>query len=82
MACAKPVIASNIGGPAEIIQHQKTGLLVPPAQPKILATKTLELLNNPTELKKRGTNARKNAIQKYSWEKISEKYHSLYQTLN
>ncbi len=82
MACAKPVIASNIGGPAEIIQHQKTGLLVPPAQPKILATKILELLSNETELKKMGANARKTAIEKYSWEKISEKYHSLYQTLN
>ncbi len=82
MACAKPVIASNIGGPTEIIQNQKTGLLVPPAQPKILATKILELLDNETKMKNMGTNARKTAIEKYSWEKISEKYHSLYKTLN
>ena len=81
MACAKPVIASNIGGPAEINQNQKTGLLVPPAQPTILATKILELLDNETKMKKMGINARKTAIEKYSWEKISEKYHSLYRTL-
>ncbi|PVX26037.1 MAG: hypothetical protein CW691_02685, partial [Candidatus Bathyarchaeum sp.] len=44
MACAKPVIASNIGGPSEIIENEKTGILVPPAQPEILAEKINELL--------------------------------------
>jgi glycosyltransferase involved in cell wall biosynthesis len=81
MACAKPVIASNIGGPAEIIQNQKTGLLVPPAQPKILSIKILELLDNEATMKKMGTNARKTVMEKFSWEKISEMYHSLYRTL-
>jgi len=81
MACAKPVIASNIGGPAEIIKNQKNGLLVPPAQPKILATKILDLLDNEAKMKKMGTNARKTVIEKYSWEKISEMYHSLYRNL-
>ena len=81
MACAKPVIASSIGGPAEIIQNEKTGLLVPPAQPKILATKILELLDDEKKIKKMGTNARKTVIEKYSWEKIGEKYHRLYKSI-
>jgi glycosyltransferase involved in cell wall biosynthesis len=37
MACAKPVIASNIGGPAEIIEDNRTGLLVPAADSRSLA---------------------------------------------
>ena len=81
MACAKPVIASSIGGPAEIIQNQKTGLLVPPAQPKILATRITELLADKTKIKQMGANARKTVIEKYSWEKISETYHSMYKNL-
>jgi glycosyltransferase involved in cell wall biosynthesis len=81
MACAKPVIASNIGGPAEIIQNKKTGLLVPPAQPKILATRINELLDDKTKIKQMGANARKTVTEKYSWEKISETYHSMYKSL-
>jgi glycosyltransferase involved in cell wall biosynthesis len=33
----RPVIASNLGGPAETIAHGETGWLVPPAQPAALA---------------------------------------------
>ncbi len=81
MACAKPVIASNIGGPAEIIQNKKNGLLVPPAQPKVLATKINEILDDENTMKKMGANARKTVIEKYSWDKISTMYHELYQNL-
>ncbi|PVX26593.1 MAG: hypothetical protein CW691_00900 [Candidatus Bathyarchaeum sp.] len=81
MSCAKPVIASNSGGPAEIIKNEKTGLLVPPAQPEILATKINELLDDQTKIKQMGANARKTVIEKYSWEKIGEKYHALYESL-
>jgi glycosyltransferase involved in cell wall biosynthesis len=81
MACAKPVIASNIGGPAEIISNGKTGLLVPPAQPEILATKIIELLDDGKRTEQMGANARKTVIERYSWEKIGEQYHSLYRSI-
>ena len=81
MACAKPVIASNIGGPSEIIEENKTGLLVPPAQPEILAAKINELLENKKKTKHMGINARKKVTQKYSWEKIAESYHALYREI-
>ncbi len=81
MACAKPVIASNIGGPAEIIQKEKSGLLVPPAKPKILATKITELLDDEKKMEQMGASARKTASEKYSWEKISSIYHCLYKSL-
>lgn len=37
MAKEKPIIASNEGGPREIITHQKDGLLIQPRSPEILA---------------------------------------------
>lgn len=81
MACAKPVVASNVGGPKEIIQNKKTGILVQSANPKILAQEILNLLNDEKTMKTIGVNARKTVLQKYSWPKIAEKYHKLYKSL-
>lgn len=51
MALGKPVIATNIGGPVEIVENRQTGLLVPPAEPKALADAiTRILLDKPLRL--------------------------------
>ena len=46
MASSKPVIASNVGGCAELIIEGKTGFVVPPKNPEMLANKIRELINN------------------------------------
>jgi glycosyltransferase involved in cell wall biosynthesis len=46
MAMAKPVVASAAGGPTEIIEHGRTGFLVPPGEPPIFAERMLELLQD------------------------------------
>ena len=46
MAMAKPVVASAAGGPTEIIEHGRTGFLVPPGEPTVLAERMLELLQD------------------------------------
>jgi len=79
MACSKPVVTTNVGGATEIIENNKTGILTPPAQPKALAEAIIHLLNNPKKTRSLGENARKTAEQNYSWEKIAQKYHNLYQ---
>lgn len=80
MACAKPVIATNIGGPKETVLNGETGFLVPLGHPKILAEKILALLEDDTLRRKMGRNARRDVLQKYSWPKIAEKYHQIYQS--
>jgi glycosyltransferase involved in cell wall biosynthesis len=80
MACAKPVIATNIGGPKETVLNGKTGFLVPPGQPKILAEKILVLLEDDMLRRKMGRNARRVVLEKYSWPRIAEKYHQIYQS--
>jgi glycosyltransferase involved in cell wall biosynthesis len=37
MLAGRPVIATNIGGPAEVLNHGETGYLVPPDDAQILA---------------------------------------------
>lgn len=66
MLVGKPVIATNIGGPSEAIEDYKTGILVPPKKPEVLAEKICELLLN-TELRlSLGKEARKVASERYS----------------
>jgi glycosyltransferase involved in cell wall biosynthesis len=48
MAYGKPVIATQAGGLAEVVEDGKTGLLVPPDDADALARAMIELLNNPT----------------------------------
>ena len=43
MACAKPVVASAVGGLPELVGNRETGLLVPPEDPAALA-RALDLL--------------------------------------
>lgn len=47
MASGKPVVATAVGGTPEVVTHQQTGLLVPPADPASLAQAIQELLANP-----------------------------------
>jgi glycosyltransferase involved in cell wall biosynthesis len=37
MACGVPVVATRCGGPDEIVEHESSGLLVPPNDPMALA---------------------------------------------
>jgi glycosyltransferase involved in cell wall biosynthesis len=46
MSLAKAVVATNAGGPAEIVENGKTGLLVPPSSPSALADAIASLLQD------------------------------------
>lgn len=47
MLAGKPVIGSNIGGIPEQIEDGRTGVLVPPDDPKALASAILQLASDP-----------------------------------
>jgi glycosyltransferase involved in cell wall biosynthesis len=46
-AMGKPAVASDLGGPRELIRHGETGLLVPSGNPKLLAEALASMLNDP-----------------------------------
>lgn len=47
LACGKPVIASNVGGVPEIVQHGKNGLLVPANDRVALTNAMISFLQGP-----------------------------------
>ena len=54
MALGKPVVATCAGGPLEIVEEGRTGLLVPPSSPDRLADAIGRLLSNLPEARRMG----------------------------
>jgi D-inositol-3-phosphate glycosyltransferase len=77
MACGTPVIASQVGGLAFLIQDGITGYHVPEDDDKVLCEKLSALLGNPSLRQKLGRNAAEYA-QNYSWEKIAAQIVGIY----
>jgi colanic acid/amylovoran biosynthesis glycosyltransferase len=48
LARGLPVVTTDVVGIGELVEHRKTGLLVPPEDPTTLASAIAELLDNPT----------------------------------
>lgn len=66
MACAKPVIGVNQGGPTEIVEHQVTGFLVNP-DPNSFAVAIDALLSDPDRLRRMGA-AGLARVQQFGWD--------------
>ena len=62
----RPVIASNIGGIPEIVEHGKTGLLFTPGNTAEMTEKILQLWNNPSKTVALGKCACKYAEMKFA----------------
>ena len=58
LAMGCPVVASRVNGIPELIENQKTGLLVPPRDPHALMVAIREVLSNPTAASKMGAEGR------------------------
>jgi D-inositol-3-phosphate glycosyltransferase len=80
MACGTPVIASQVGGLAFLVQDGVTGYHVPDGDDKALCDKLTTLLGDPTLRRSLGRNAAMYA-QKYSWDKIAVKVYEVYREL-
>ncbi len=78
---ARPVIATNTGGLAEIIIDGVTGFLVELENPQALADAIIKLLSQPEKAQQMGTAARLRAQQKFNLMNYVNAYDNLYQKL-
>lgn len=81
MAAALPVVATDVGGNAEAVQHGTTGLIVPPQNPEALATAILTLLDNPPLAREMGTAGRQLVLEKFTTEAMMRQTTNIYATL-
>ncbi|HYM95279.1 MAG TPA: glycosyltransferase [Chitinophagaceae bacterium] len=81
MALEKPVIASSGGGTNEIVEDQKTGFLISPANPEELSEKIEILLQDAVLRKKMGIAGKQRVINVFSIEKMVHNYISIYKDL-
>jgi len=78
MACHKAVIAFKYPFSMEIIQHLKTGYLVPPKNVNALAEAICVLLGDKTLRKKLGENAYLNIVRNHDTKNVVKKYLEVY----
>lgn len=79
MACGVPVVASAVGGLIDTVVHGKTGLHVPPRDPRALASALFELLSNPEYAARLGAAGRQRARGRYSWARVATDTEKAYQ---
>jgi glycosyltransferase involved in cell wall biosynthesis len=82
MACGLPVIATRVGGMAELIGKDKRGFLIDyPPDIGQLAEMELNLLDNSNLSNKIGHAARDYALKAFSWRSVARKVLDIYSVL-
>jgi Glycosyl transferases group 1 len=75
MSAGVPVIASNVGGLAEVVVHRETGLLV---APEGIAEAIHELRGDPDSARAMGVNGRKRVMEKFTVEHMVRRTMDVY----
>ena len=75
----KPVIATNVGGLGEMVEHGKTGFLVPAKDSDALADAVIKMLDSPSNRENMQQYIQDNYFKgEKSWKAIVKKYISFY----
>lgn len=81
MASGLPVIATDVGGNAELVRNGETGRLVPPADPGALAAALLDMLAIPEQWRAYSERSRRLIEQRHDASKLSDRLVRHYRSL-
>jgi len=81
MGCGCPVISGDLTAVHDIVEHQKTGLLVPSGDASALARTIIRALENPDLCAAMAGEAKRRVMEKFDWRVIAGKYSKLYEKL-
>jgi len=81
MSCGLPSVATTVGGATDAIEHEVSGLLVPPDSPQNLKDALLRLLGDPLICEAMGVQARNTILRKYSLPLTASRLKLLYERL-
>jgi len=78
MACATPVIGSDVGGIRHTVRDGETGFLVPPRDPNALAARLEALRADPARARAMGEAGRERANAYFTWRGIARELEDVY----
>jgi sugar transferase (PEP-CTERM/EpsH1 system associated) len=81
MATGLPVVATDVGGNAELVQDGATGCMVPPSDVDALAASLTAMANDPAQAAALGRAGRLRVEQHFSLPSMVGAYRNLYDTL-
>ncbi len=71
MACARPVVATRVGGIPELVRDGIDGLIVEPGDVRALASAMVRLLRDPAERARMGASGLER-VRSFSWEETAK----------
>lgn len=77
----RPVVATRVGGLAEVVAHERTGLLVAPEDVAALGEALGDLLSDCEGARRMGERARQRAAEHFSWGRCVDSYEAHYRDL-
>ena len=81
MSAEVPVVASNVGGLPEVVQHGETGFLHDPGHIAGFVSSVLKLLGDETLRRRMGRKARGVARERFSVDEMVDRYIRVYESL-
>jgi glycosyltransferase involved in cell wall biosynthesis len=81
MACQLPIVATEVPGNIELIEHGKNGILVPSRDSSALFRAVMDLLENPDKGENLGKKARRTIENKFTWDVVSDRILSYYDSI-
>jgi glycosyltransferase involved in cell wall biosynthesis len=76
-----PFVGTYVGGIPEIVEHEQTGLLVPPNNPQALGDALISILNQPELGQRMAESAQRMVRKRFTLQAMGQKLESLFQTL-
>ena len=81
MACGTPVVAANVDGLPEIVQHETNGLLVPGQDSNALADAVIKLAHNQDLREQYGQTGREMVFERFDPATLTDKVIDVYEDL-
>lgn len=78
MSTGAPIVATKVGGNAELIRDGQDGRLVPASSPEALASALVHMLNAPDAAFRMGASARARAVEHFSEARMIARYEATY----
>lgn len=76
-----PAVATDVGGSREVVEEGRTGFLVPPESPDLMAERILRLLDDASLRARFGAEAQRRAETQFSEDHVLDQYADLYRRL-